>query len=762
MSTTTEPEQETKTEKPRGKCTGTGCGFEYQLGTARSGEHKGQLVIRKHNSRIGPGLCDGAQKPPAGAAPETVTAQEFADPAPVAEQRESVPPVFYANFDGMGECGHPLQEGDLIQADGEGGWLCSDCIIEPEGNWSIQPQPARHEHRYALMDDGNGHSGSFCTVCGDHEPEGTAPQAQPPTQQQIRNAESVIGSGAPDEVQSAALSVIDSAVDAGVHPAMLNVPGAPVETVTDIPHGHDLTDSTGATWRHGGPLADCTVQNCIEYRNRLTPPDTTRQPEHACHHGVFMDQRNCPEHGVFTPTEFLGELTRAVGDPGTVAGQLNGVPVSHSHYDHDARELHQGTKEQCARCAYGVTPPALPADVADPTAPGTVTVPQFADPAAPPQELPPVSGQPEPDRDRWGRYLLTTGNMAKPSGHTRATTFAKLGSSTYALGEWNERMLIVGLTQRRDLLAMAHGMDVKANRNELNSIADQAQEHAGNKVAANIGTAYHTFTERLDAGLITLDQVPEEWRARCGQYLEELARYGLRTRPEWIERTTAVRADQVSAPVPVAGTLDRIFELPDGSLVIGDLKTSSNIEYSWVEIAVQLAIYAHGVNTHGLFDWRTKTWQRLDRPVRTDIAIVMHLPADGDGCALYTVDLPKGWEYAQVSGRVQSRQKDKSIATPVHDVLREVPREQRPVVAPAPQLNQIVSAPAVQALETAAAATTPPSAHLAYAFKLVSETTDPAALGTLYEYAQTSGQFSPEELDQVRSACAGQWAVLSG
>lgn len=727
MSTTTEPEQETKTEKPRGKCTGTGCGFEYQLGTARSGEHKGQLVIRKHNSRIGPGLCDGAQKPPAGAAPETVTAQEFADPAPVAEQRESVPPVFYANFDGMGECGHPLQEGDLIQADGEGGWLCSDCIIEPEGNWSIQPQPARHEHRYALMDDGNGHSGSFCTVCGDHEPEGTAPQAQPPTQQQIRNAESVIGSDAPDDVQSAALSIIDAATDAGVHPAMVNVPGAPVETVTEIPHGHDLTDSTGVTWRHGGPLADCTVQNCIEYRNRLTPPDTARPPQHQCEQGLFADQRNCPEHGVSTPTEFLGQLETAVGDPGTVANVIASAPAEWGRTAQLAADIHQ-----------------------------------FADPAAPPQELPPVSGQPEPDRDRWGRYLLTTGNMAKPSGHTRATTFAKLGSSTYALGEWNERMLIVGLTQRRDLLAMAHGMDVKANRNELNSIADQAQEHAGNKVAANIGTAYHTFTERLDAGLITLDQVPEEWRARCGQYLEELARYGLRTRPEWIERTTAVRADQVSAPVPVAGTLDRIFELPDGSRVIGDLKTSSNIEYSWAEIAVQLAIYAHGVNTHGLFDWRTKTWQRLDRPVRTDIAIVMHLPADGDGCALYTVDLPKGWEYAQVSGRVQSRQKDKSIATPVHDVLREVPREQRPVVAPAPQLSQIISAPAVQAPEAAVAAVTPQSTHLVYAFKLVNETTDPAALGTLYEYAQTSGQFSPEELDQVRSACAGQWAVLSG
>jgi DNA (cytosine-5)-methyltransferase 1 len=477
---------EPKAEKPRGGC--TGCAFDYQLGTARSGEFKGQLVIRKHNSRVGPGLCSGAGRPPRGAEDSS---EEISD-------------------DGLN---------DLV---------------------------------------------------------GTASES---------------------------------------------------------------------------------------------PAD---------------------------PSPLLPMLATATGDVGTF------VDPHASRYEQDDN-------------------------------PGTVVAVTFADPAPMPAEMPPVSGQPEPDRDRWGRYVLLG------TSHTRATSFAKLGSSTYALAEWGERMLIKGLVQRPDLLALAHGLDVKRDRDALNKIADDAQTHAGNKVAANIGTAYHAFTERLDAGLITLDDVPPQYQARCKQYVETLRTYGLSTRVEWIERTTAVRADQVSAPTPVAGTLDRIFQLPNGELVIGDLKTSSSIEYGWVEIAVQLALYAHGVNTHGLFDWNTKTWEHYAPKVRTDYAIVVHLPADGDGCFIYRVDLNKGWAYAQVSGQVQSRQKDKSVSAP----LTPIEVGMQPALT-----GSVADHPAV-------------SPHMARALELVGHCQVTDQLGTLYGYAVDSGLFSPEELTQLKAACASRWSELN-
>lgn len=573
---------EQKTDKPRGTC--TGCGFEYTLSTSRSGEFKGSLVTRKHNSRTGPGLCEGAQKPPAPDAADlgdSVPDQSAScghdavldkcedcgkcsgggmcvcpcnDPAPAAENLDT--PLFPASYDSTGSCGHAIGEDDMIRADGEGGYLCTNCSEQG-------PAPDRPQHTY---DDGN-----------------------------------------------------------------------------------------GGFWVHEGLEASCVLPECV------------------------VELREA----------------RRVREAAAALESVAAVAASQS------------------------------------TAP-------FADPAPMPAELPPVSGQPEPDRDRWGRYLILG------QSHTRATSFAKLGSSTFALGEWNERMLIKGLAERPDLLALAHGLDVKRDKQTLNKIADDAQTHAGNKVAANIGTAYHAFTERLDAGLITLADVPDQYRHRCEQYVNALRVHGLTTRPEWIERTTAVRADQVSAPVPVAGTLDRIFQLPNGELVIGDLKTGSDLSYGFVEIAVQLAIYAHGVNTHGLFDWRTKEWGRIDTrvsesyppaQVRTDYAIVMHLPADGDGCTLYRVDLVKGWQYAQVSGLVQSRQKDKSVA----GVL--VPGALAPPVQP----------PVAQEV---------PETPMDKAYRIIGAATHPDDLTGLYGFAEQSGAFTVEQRSQIKQACARRWEEL--
>jgi hypothetical protein len=372
--------------------------------------------------------------------------------------------------------------------------------------------------------------------------------------------------------------------------------------------------------------------------------------------------------------------------------------------------------------------------------PVSIAPDQFAAPAPVAAEMPSVSQQPDPDRDRWGRYMI----MGKP--HTRATTFAKAASSTFSLNQWQQRMTIAGLVIRPDLIALAHGLDVKRDRATLNSIAEQAKEAAGQKVAANLGTAYHAFSERLDAGLIALSDVPTEYRGRLDQYLTAVNGAGLRTRPEWIERTVAVRADQVSAELPVAGTLDRIFQLPNGELVIGDLKTGADLSYGWGEIAVQLALYAHGVNTHGLFDWHTKTWcgvgdsfGGIPREVRTDFAIVVHLPAGGEGCTLYRVDLTKGWERAQVCGQVMAMQKAKpeALAVPFTPERLTVPEAQRIV-------NQAATRPV--ASYAAGEVPAPGDPAWEHAKNVFASASSREHLAQLYQYAMDSGKFHTDQL----------------
>lgn len=286
-----------------------------------------------------------------------------------------------------------------------------------------------------------------------------------------------------------------------------------------------------------------------------------------------------------------------------------------------------------------------------------------------------VSGQPEPARDQWGRYLLphpVTGLYSdgrdaagRRNGWTRATTFAKAAADTFSLTRYDERLTLVGATLRPDVVALAHGKRVREDAKELNQLVLQVKDAAGAKVAANIGTAVHGFTEQVDAGHVKPGDVPETYRGHVQSYLECLAQYGLEPVPGLIERTTFV--DQWNG---IAGTFDRVlYHRPSGTYLIGDLKTGRDLKYGRMEIAVQLALYAYGINHHGVFDWAEGRWEtpwdsreHLDGPikVRTDFGVVMHLPIQGDDagtCTLKRINLAAGWDAAQVCGNVIASRK---------------------------------------------------------------------------------------------------------
>lgn len=569
--TTTEPELlDVKSEKPRGDC--TGCGFGYQLSTCRKGPLKGQLVIRKHLSRTGPGLCSGASELPKGDEPEAEPGDVFSAPAHV---------HVFNDWDETGKyCACGVEEDDPEEFDND-----SDAFTRP-------------------------------------------------TPHSVSDAIAAVG----------AVVGIDPA---GASAEQLAEGGRIGEAVTAIYAGAEGPKSP--TFDNPGPRG----------QELAIPLDTV----------------------VASPPAVSGMVAKSGEDQFTAPGPASDIP--------------EGS----------------------------------------------VSMQPDPERDRWGRYLI----LGQP--HTRTTTFVKSASSTFTLNQWQQRMTVKGLTLRPDLLALAHGLDVKTDKQTLNSIAEQAKEAAGQKVAANLGSAYHAFSERLDAGLITLDDIPPIYRHRLAQYQDVIRRAGLTTRPEWIERTTGVRADQVSAALPVGGMLDRIWRLPNGELVIGDLKTGSDLSYGWGEITAQLAIYAHGVNTHGLFDWNRKEWENILRDrsgtalnVRTDFAIVMHLPADGDGCTLYRVDLVAGWRRAQICGRVMALNKEKDLAFPI--TVPDVVREEEPEVA----LARASAAVAVTAWDLAVT-------HF-------NSADSRARLAELYQFAMDSGKFTEQQLGTLAAIGQEQLQVL--
>lgn len=259
------------------------------------------------------------------------------------------------------------------------------------------------------------------------------------------------------------------------------------------------------------------------------------------------------------------------------------------------------------------------------------------------------------ERGRWGWYKLLDPDTMEAMTVRRASSFGKVLGDRTALEKWGERNAVVGMSLRPDLFSLVHGKDIRRDSSELNALVDEAKKVAGSNRSANLGTAIHGYCEQVDCGRWTLNDVPEQHRPDVAAYQKRLSEAGIKPIPQLIERITYVDG------LEVAGKFDRIFELPDGSLVIGDLKTGS-VEYSWMEIGIQLALYSRGVNTSGVWDKRKRLWNR-NAPVREDIAIVMHLPVGKAECTLYTVDIDQGWRDAELCYEIYNARKVKGRAS---------------------------------------------------------------------------------------------------
>ncbi len=258
-----------------------------------------------------------------------------------------------------------------------------------------------------------------------------------------------------------------------------------------------------------------------------------------------------------------------------------------------------------------------------------------------------------------GRYSLPVPGGA-PDVHTswtRATTLAKALSDEYTLNEWKLRQVVFGIGRRPDLQALAASATEDDYRT-LKDVARQAEHAAESLRGANIGTAVHGLAARVDAG-------GQDFAATgplspyVVAYRSALAGAGVELLPGASERVCVLRPEAMGGEPGVAegvaGRLDRVVLLPDGSLPVLDLKTAkgSSLPYAWLEISIQLAIYAHAREW-----WDESESRYVPAPeIRRDLAIVAHIPqdvpADRAVCHLYPVDIEAGWRYLLLAMRVR-------------------------------------------------------------------------------------------------------------
>lgn len=254
----------------------------------------------------------------------------------------------------------------------------------------------------------------------------------------------------------------------------------------------------------------------------------------------------------------------------------------------------------------------------------------------------------EPPRDRWTRPLVyqldPAGNVTSDLvAYTRASTLGKAVADASTLAAWKCRNVAYGMAGRPDLVARAATAD-PADRAALTEVVDAALEVAAASSAARIGTAVHAGTETVDLGG-TLDQVPAVVRDQVAAYVEVTAPL----------HVLDVEFFVVNDDLCAAGTPDRLYQLPDGRVVIGDLKTGGPDapKYGAGEWAVQLAVYATGRR----YDPETGRRSLIHPQLDTTTGVIAHVPARGGTPALYALNLAWGLEAARLANRVRGFRK---------------------------------------------------------------------------------------------------------
>jgi len=271
------------------------------------------------------------------------------------------------------------------------------------------------------------------------------------------------------------------------------------------------------------------------------------------------------------------------------------------------------------------------------------------------------------------------------------STFIKAATDGYAISQWGKHNVVIGASMKPSIAARAYGLKNKGGPDgdwgTLEDLVEELSNVAGSKDAADRGTDIHAWAEKVDKGL-DMEDVPALYRELIAMYREELARYGFRAIHDMTELTT-----MTTRWGGVVGTFDNVlFHDPTGTYVIADKKTGKSVDQGWDEIQCQLAIYAEGLNSHGVWDWDAKEWVRDPLgvgvlgtdTVRQDYGVVIHMPAEGPLAGtvrLLKADLERGRVYGEECHRVRTLRSEQAKPT-LWDELPPAPAG--PETAPAP------------------------------------------------------------------------------
>lgn len=252
----------------------------------------------------------------------------------------------------------------------------------------------------------------------------------------------------------------------------------------------------------------------------------------------------------------------------------------------------------------------------------------------------------DPEKDRYGRYLIVPADGGKAVPHTRMTTFIKAvdGGGGDALRQWYARYAVKGVLESEAMSGRVSTWDAdpadKETKKEFNRLLDDATVAVGINEKRDKGSALHDATELVDAGKAF---TPAKWmRAPLEQYVDVVRRFGL----VWTESEEIVVLDDFT----IAGRFDRLVRAPwfPGTRVL-DIKTGS-VDYP-AKFCVQLGGYSIA---DAIYDPATATRRPMPDDIDKNVALVLHLPIDGSPAKLYRLDIGPARRIAELCKSVRS------------------------------------------------------------------------------------------------------------
>ena len=263
-------------------------------------------------------------------------------------------------------------------------------------------------------------------------------------------------------------------------------------------------------------------------------------------------------------------------------------------------------------------------------------------------------------RDRWGRpYVSNDGGPLRyakgrstpvnAEGYTRVSTLSGALDDKSSLIDWAAANAMVGMVKDPSIASQIGSLASKygdpwyapEGKKALKPLIKRAQEAGGSDRASGMGTSLHEFTEVIDEGRWP-EYAPAELIPWLHAYKERMAEY------ECLGMELFVVNDELKT----AGSFDRLWRVPDGRVVVSDLKSGRSDPQYPTKVQIQVATYANSVRYNQATGERSPLHEDLD----VTEGLLVHAPILGGGkpeVKVYPLDLVRGLELARLAVQVR-------------------------------------------------------------------------------------------------------------